>query len=71
MDALLSTVMMPPGIPVATVGVNAAKNSALLAAEILAVYDDELAEKLYELRRNMADAVLEKDAAIQQAVDEI
>ncbi len=71
MDALLSTVMMPPGIPVATVGVNAAKNAALLAAEILAVYDDELAEKLYELRRNMADAVLEKDAAIQQAVDEI
>lgn len=71
MDALLSTVMMPPGIPVATVGVNAAKNAALLAAEILAVYDDELAEKLCELRRNMADAVLEKDAAIQQAVDEI
>lgn len=46
MDALLSTVMMPPGIPVATVGVNTAKNAALLAIEILAVTDEELQKKL-------------------------
>ena len=46
MDALLATVQMPPGIPVGTVGVNAAKNAGILAAEILAVYDVQLAEKL-------------------------
>ena len=71
MDALLSTVMMPPGIPVASVGVNAAKNSALYAAEILAVTDDALAQKLSDMRVEMAETVLQKDAALQQTVDEI
>ena len=71
MDALLSTVMMPPGIPVASVGVNAAKNAALYAAEILAVTDDALAQKLSDMRVEMAETVLQKDAALQQTVDEI
>ena len=65
MDALLSTVMMPSGIPVATVAVNGGVNAALLAAEILAVSDDELAAKLDAKRAGDAAKVLEKDAALQ------
>lgn len=61
MDALLSTVQMPTGIPVATVAVNGAANAALLAAEILAVSDGTLAAKLDEKRRQDAEKVLEKD----------
>lgn len=71
MDAMLATVMMPPGIPVATVGVNAAKNAALLAAEILAVADDELSSKLQQMRNDMAQAVIEKDKALQEKLKEI
>ncbi len=71
MDAMLSTVMMPPGIPVAAVGVNAAKNAALLAAEILAVGDETLAEKLRKMRADMAAAVIEKDKALQEKLKEI
>lgn len=63
-DALLSTVMMPPGIPVATVGINGAVNAALLCAEILAVSDDGLAERLAAKRRADAQKVLETDAEI-------
>lgn len=65
MDALLSTVQMPGGIPVATVTVNGAVNAALLSAEILAVGDPELAAALDERRAREAAAVLEKDAALQ------
>ena len=65
MDALLSTVMMPSGIPVATVAVNGGVNAALLAAQIIAVSDSELAEKLDSKRRSDAKKVLEKDAALQ------
>ena len=64
MDALLATVQMPTGIPVATVAVNGGANAALLAAQILAVSDKELAKKLDEKRANDAKAVLEKDAGI-------
>ena len=64
MDALLATVQMPTGIPVATVAVNGGANAALLAAQILAVSDEELAKKLDEKRVNDAKAVLEKDAGI-------
>ena len=71
MDAMLATVMMPPGIPVATVGVNAAKNAALLAAEILAVGDDALAKKLADMRKDMENAVIEKDKAMQEKIKEI
>ena len=65
MDALLSTVQMPPGIPVATVGVDGAKNAALLAAQIIAVEDAELAVRLDAQRKAAADAVLEKNKAIE------
>ncbi len=65
MDALLSTVMMPSGIPVATVAINGGVNAALLAAQILAVADAELAAKLDAKRCSDAAKVLEKDAALQ------
>lgn len=71
MDSMLATVMMPPGIPVAAVGVNAAKNAALLAAEILAVSDDALMQKLVEMRADMAKQVEEKDSALQERLREI
>lgn len=63
-DALLSTVQMPTGIPVATVAINGGANAALLAAQILAVSDGKLAAKLDAKRVSDAKAVLEKDAAI-------
>lgn len=64
-DALLSIVQMPPGIPVASVGINAARNAALLAVEILAVADESLADALSLYRERMKASVLAKDAAIQ------
>ena len=64
MDALLSTVQMPSGIPVATVAINGGANAALLAAQIIAVEDAELAAKLDAKRAADAKAVLEKDAAL-------
>ena len=64
-DALLSTVQMPSGIPVATVAVDGAVNAALLAIEMLAITDDELAAKLDAKRKADAEKVLAKDAALQ------
>ena len=64
MDALLSTVMMPSGIPVATVAIDGGKNAALLAAEILALSDEELAQKLIARREAESKAVLVKDEGI-------
>ena len=64
MDALLSTVQMPSGIPVATVAVNGGANAALLAAEILSVEDPELACKLQKKREAAAAAILEQDAQL-------
>ena len=64
-DALLSTVQMPSGIPVATVAINGAVNAALLAAQIIAVSDEALAAKLDAKRASDAANVLEKDAALQ------
>ena len=64
LDALLSTVQMPSGIPVATVGVNNGANAALLAAEILSVGDAELTQRLQQKRERDTAAVLEKDAGI-------
>lgn len=64
-DALLSTVMMPSGIPVATVAIDGAVNAALLSVEILAVSDDTLAEKLDSLRKEGSEKVLTKNAAIE------
>ena len=66
MDALLSTVQMPSGIPVATVAVNGGANAALLAAEILSVEDPELACKLQKKREAAAAAILEQDAQLEK-----
>ena len=64
LDALLSTVQMPGGIPVATVAINGSENAALLAAQILATGDEALALTLEAMRRDMEAAVLAKDAAL-------
>ena len=66
MDALLATVQMPTGIPVATVAINSGANAALLAMQILAVSEPELAEKLDAKRTADAAAVLAKDAAVME-----
>ena len=66
LDALLATVQMPSGIPVATVAVNGAKNAAVLAAQILAVADSALADRLDAVREDMAVRIAEKDAALQR-----
>ena len=65
LDALLATVQMPSGIPVATVAINGAKNAAVLAAQILAVSDDALAARLDEARERMAEQIAEKEAKLQ------
>lgn len=65
LDALLATVQMPSGIPVATVAIDGAANAAILAAQILATSDEALHKKLDEMRLAMADAVRKKDAALQ------
>jgi 5-(carboxyamino)imidazole ribonucleotide mutase len=69
LDALLSTVQMPPGIPVAAVAVNGAHNAAILAAQILAVSDQALAQKLDLQRDKMQRGVLEKDAQLQAILE--
>lgn len=66
MDALLATVQMPSGIPVATVALNGAKNAAILAAQILAVTDEALAEKLDQDRTEMAKQIAAKEEKLQQ-----
>lgn len=71
MDALLATVMMPPGVPVATVGINGAKNAAVLAVQMLAIADEELAQKLADEKQKMADGVREKDAKLQEEISNV
>ena len=66
LDSLLSMVQMPSGIPVATVGVNGADNAGILAVQMLAISDESLANKLEEFKKDMADAVAKKDAALQE-----
>ncbi len=70
-DALLATVMMPSGIPVATVAIDGSKNAAYLAAEIIALGDDELAEKIAEDRKKQSESVLEKDAQLMNKLKEL
>ncbi len=65
LDALLSTVQMPSGMPVATVAIDGAENAAILAAQMLALSDDELADKLLAMREEMTAAVLKKERALQ------
>lgn len=71
MDALLATVMMPPGIPVATVAINGAKNAAILAIQMLALSDDELSAKLQKAKQDMIDGVKAKDSKLQETLKEI
>ena len=68
MDALLATVMMPPGVPVATVAINGAKNAAVLAVQMLAVSDEVLSAKLVAEKNAMADGVRAKDAKLQEEI---
>ncbi|MBP5177526.1 MAG: 5-(carboxyamino)imidazole ribonucleotide mutase [Clostridia bacterium] len=70
LDALLATVQMPSGVPVATVAINGGANAALLAAEMLALSDETLAKKLADKRQADKNAVLEKDAAIEKRMTE-
>ena len=69
LDALLATVQMPSGIPVATVALNGAKNAAVLAAQILAVSDDTLAAKLDAARVEMGAQIAEKEAKLQSELE--
>ena len=71
LDALLSTVQMPKGIPVATVAIDGADNAALLAIQILALSDQDLSTKLTEYKENMVNEVLKKDTEIQTEVGKI
>lgn len=66
LDALLSTVQMPPGIPVATVAIDGAKNAAILAAQIIAVEDADLAAKLDAQRKDAMEIVLKKNKAVEE-----
>ncbi len=68
LDALLATVQMPSGIPVATVAIDGADNAAILAAQMLALSDEVLANKLADMKRQMEEGVAKKDQAIQDAV---
>jgi len=71
MDALLATVQMPKGVPVATVAINGAANAALLAVQMLAICDNELAEKLADMKENMKHVIEEKDAKLQKSILEL
>ena len=69
LDALLATVQMPKGIPVATVAIDGAANAALLAVQMLAVYNGALADRFDEYKRQMAEEVAKKDAALQKELE--
>ena len=71
LDALLATVQMPSGIPVATVAVNGAKNAAILAVQMLAINDEGLATKLSEAKQKMIDGVIEKDKKVQEIIEDV
>ena len=71
LDALLATVMMPSGIPVATVAINGAKNAALLAIQMLALSDDDLSIKLDAMKDNMINEVIEKDNKLQIEINNL
>lgn len=71
LDALLATVQMPSGIPVATVAVNGAKNAAILAIQMLALSDESLSEKLSESKQKMIDGVKAKEDKLQKMLEEL
>ena len=66
LDALLATVQMPSGIPVATVAINGAENAAILAAQMLALADETLAQKLLDMKTQMKEAVERKDKKLAE-----
>lgn len=68
LDALLSTVQMPKGIPVATVAIDGADNAGILAAQILSISDEKVAEKLEKMKNNMIKEILEKDERLQTEI---
>ena len=69
LDALLATVQMPSGIPVATVAIDGAENAAILAVQMMAVSDEALSARLDEMKRSMEEKVLAKDAALAEKLD--
>lgn len=71
LDALLATVQMPKGIPVATVAIDGADNAAILAIQMLALSDTALSDKLADMKKQMADAVIDKDKKLQVEVQKI
>lgn len=71
LDALLATVQMPAGIPVATVAIDGAKNAALLAVQMLALSDEILSDKLIQMKKDMVSGVIEKDKKLQEKVAEL
>jgi 5-(carboxyamino)imidazole ribonucleotide mutase len=71
LDALLATVQMPAGIPVATVAIDGADNAAILAAQMLALSDEKLAEQLQQMKVDMEEGVAKKNAALQAKVAEL
>lgn len=71
LDALLATVQMPSGIPVATVAIDGAKNAAILAVQMLALSDDGLASQLEKAKQDMIDGVVAKDKKLQETLKEI
>lgn len=71
LDALLATVQMPKGIPVATVAIDGADNAAILAAQILGVYDTDIAQKITQMKISMTNEVLEKDKNINAEVERL
>jgi 5-(carboxyamino)imidazole ribonucleotide mutase len=70
MDSLLSIVQMPAGVPVATVSIGGARNAGLLAVRILAASDSDLAERMAQFQRRLADTARAKDAALQERLSE-
>ena len=68
LDALLSTVQMPSGIPVATVAIDGAENAAILACQMLALSDEDLAAQLLQMKADIAEGIAKKDAALQEKV---
>ena len=65
LDALLATVQMPSGVPVATVAIDGAENAAILSAQILGVYEEDLAKKLDAMKEDMTNTVIAKDKKLQ------
>lgn len=66
LDSLLSTAQMPPGVPVATMGIDGAKNAGLLAVQILATADDTLSQKMSDYKKKMVDIINEKAAKLEK-----